>query len=87
MRRTHVLPTSEKTTCVASAPLWVCAGPVAALDEVWRGTRRDVRRLHEKLFYRPLLTAVAKLPAADARIDAALSAEAARETARRAGLP
>ena len=26
------------------------------------GTRMEVRRLHEKLFYRPLLQAVARLP-------------------------
>ncbi len=36
--------------------------PVPALDEAWQGWRREVRRLHEKLFYRPLLTAVAKMP-------------------------
>ena len=30
--------------------------------------RREVRRLHEKLFYRPLLGAVAKLPGAEARL-------------------
>ena len=35
---------------------------MAALDEAWQGWRREVRRLHEKLFYRPLLTAVAKMP-------------------------
>ncbi|GAB3453902.1 bifunctional [glutamine synthetase] adenylyltransferase/[glutamine synthetase]-adenylyl-L-tyrosine phosphorylase [Kineococcus endophyticus] len=79
MRRTHVLPTSEGDLRRLGRSLGLRQDPVSALDEVWRGTRRDVRRLHEKLFYRPLLTAVAKLPAADARIDAQLSAEAARE--------
>ena len=29
--------------------------PVAALDKAWQHHRREVRRLHEKLFYRPLL--------------------------------
>ena len=29
----------------------------AALDDDWQGWRREVRRLHEKLFYRPLLEA------------------------------
>jgi glutamate-ammonia-ligase adenylyltransferase len=32
------------------------------------GYSREVRRLHEKLFYRPLLSAVARLPAAEARL-------------------
>ena len=36
---------------------------------------REVRRLHEKLFYRPLLDAVARL----ARDEARLTPEAARE--------
>ncbi|WP_432541067.1 bifunctional [glutamine synthetase] adenylyltransferase/[glutamine synthetase]-adenylyl-L-tyrosine phosphorylase [Kineococcus sp. SYSU DK002] len=79
MRRTHVLPTAETDLRRLGRSLGLRPDPVKALDEVWRGTRRDVRRLHEKLFYRPLLTAVAKLPAADARLDAQLSTEAARE--------
>ena len=29
---------------------------------MWRMHARQVRRLHEKLFYRPLLDAVARLP-------------------------
>jgi glutamate-ammonia-ligase adenylyltransferase len=32
------------------------------------GYTREVRRLHEKLFYRPLLSAVARLPASEARL-------------------
>ena len=39
------------------------------------GTPREVRRLHEKLFYRPLLAAVARLSGEEAR----LTPEAARE--------
>ena len=34
----------------------------------WQHHRREVRRLHEKLFYRPLLTAVARLPGDEARL-------------------
>ncbi|WP_432513400.1 bifunctional [glutamine synthetase] adenylyltransferase/[glutamine synthetase]-adenylyl-L-tyrosine phosphorylase [Kineococcus sp. SYSU DK001] len=79
LRRTHVLPTAEADLRRLGRSLGLRPDPVQALDEVWRGTRRDVRRLHEKLFYRPLLTAVAKLPAADARLGAQLSTEAARE--------
>jgi len=36
--------------------------PEEAFTEAWSSTARRVRRLHEKLFYRPLLDAVARLP-------------------------
>jgi glutamate-ammonia-ligase adenylyltransferase len=48
--------------------------PEEAFDEAWTKTAQRVRRLHEKLFYRPLLDAVAKLPSGAAR----LTPEAAR---------
>src|SRR5260370_30050575 len=35
---------------------------------MWRLPARQVRRLHEKLFYRPLLDAVARLPSDAARL-------------------
>jgi [glutamine synthetase] adenylyltransferase / [glutamine synthetase]-adenylyl-L-tyrosine phosphorylase len=42
--------------------------PAAAFDDLWRRHARQVRRLHEKLFYRPLLDAVARLPSEAARL-------------------
>jgi glutamate-ammonia-ligase adenylyltransferase len=42
--------------------------PAAAFDEAWRKHAMRVRRLHEKLFYRPLLDAVARLPTEAARL-------------------
>ena len=48
--------------------------PGAQFDELWRRHARQVRRLHEKLVYRPLLDAVARLPSEQAR----LTPEAAR---------
>src|SRR6201996_1791382 len=48
--------------------------PEQAFTDVWAKTAQRVRRLHEKLFYRPLLEAVAKLPTGAAR----LTPEAAR---------
>jgi glutamate-ammonia-ligase adenylyltransferase len=48
--------------------------PAAAFDDLWRRHARQVRRLHEKLFYRPLLDAVARLPTDAVR----LTPEAAR---------
>ncbi len=44
------------------------ADPAAEFDEEWRRHARQVRRLHEKLFYRPLLDAVARLPSEAARL-------------------
>jgi glutamate-ammonia-ligase adenylyltransferase len=42
--------------------------PEAEFTELWRKHARQVRRLHEKLFYRPLLSAVARLPGEVARL-------------------
>src|SRR5215472_11848431 len=50
------------------------ADPAAELTAAWRQHAAEVRRLHEKLFYRPLLDAVARLPSEEAR----LTPEAAR---------
>ncbi len=49
--------------------------PAVTLTGQWRRHASTVRRLHEKLFYRPLLDAVAGLPGAMTR----LTPEAARE--------
>ena len=42
--------------------------PAAGFSEMWRQHALQVRRLHEKLFYRPLLSAVARLPGDAARL-------------------
>jgi glutamate-ammonia-ligase adenylyltransferase len=44
------------------------ADPAAELNAAWRQHAAEVRRLHEKLFYRPLLAAVARLPGDAARL-------------------
>jgi glutamate-ammonia-ligase adenylyltransferase len=60
--------TGRRSTGGAAVP------PEEAFTEAWTRTAQRVRRLHEKLFYRPLLDAVAKLPSGAAR----LTPEAAR---------
>lgn len=75
LRRTHVVPDDEISLRRLGRSLGHMSDPVAELDEQWRHHRREVRRLHEKLFYRPLLGAVAKLPGGEAR----LSLEAAEQ--------
>ncbi|QIK76076.1 bifunctional [glutamine synthetase] adenylyltransferase/[glutamine synthetase]-adenylyl-L-tyrosine phosphorylase [Nocardioides piscis] len=68
LRRTHVVPEDEASLRRLGRSLGFFSEPVAELDKQWRHHRREVRRLHEKLFYRPLLTAVAKLAGGDARL-------------------
>ncbi|MFM7210788.1 MAG: bifunctional [glutamine synthetase] adenylyltransferase/[glutamine synthetase]-adenylyl-L-tyrosine phosphorylase, partial [Actinomycetota bacterium] len=75
LRRTHVVPDDEEDLRRIGRSLGFRADPVAELTEEWRRHAREVRRIHEKLFYRPLLQAVARLDAGDAR----LTPEAARQ--------
>ncbi|QNN54764.1 bifunctional [glutamine synthetase] adenylyltransferase/[glutamine synthetase]-adenylyl-L-tyrosine phosphorylase [Nocardioides mesophilus] len=75
LRRTHVLPTDEVDLRRLGRSMGYHKDPVAELDRQWRRHSQEVRRLHEKLFYRPLLAAVAKLPDGEVR----LSPESARQ--------
>ena len=73
LRRTHVVPPDEPALRRLGRSMGYFKGPVEALDRAWQHHRVEVRRLHEKLFYRPLLSAVAKIPGPEVR----LSSEAA----------
>ncbi|MFC5908025.1 bifunctional [glutamine synthetase] adenylyltransferase/[glutamine synthetase]-adenylyl-L-tyrosine phosphorylase, partial [Streptacidiphilus monticola] len=66
LRRTHLVPTDEAELRRLGRSLGLRTDPVAELTAEWRRHAREVRRLHEKLFYRPLLDAVARLDAAEA---------------------
>ncbi|MEZ0064692.1 glutamate-ammonia-ligase adenylyltransferase [Streptacidiphilus sp. MAP12-20] len=61
LRRTHLVPTAEQDLRRLGRSLGLRADPVAELLAEWKRHGREVRRLHEKLFYRPLLDAVAHL--------------------------
>jgi len=70
LRRTHLLPAADDEAGLARLAR-ACGYRVDAVQTFRReraGYVREVRRLHEKLFYRPLLAAVARLPAAEARL-------------------
>ncbi len=82
LRRTHTLPEDDaalrrlgralrrartRDGAAVSAPP-SRADPAAELMAQWRQHAREARRLHEKLFYRPLLDAVARLPADAVRL-------------------
>ncbi len=68
LRRTQVMPDDPAELRVLGRSLGLGGDPAAELTDQWRRNRREVRRLHEKLFYRPLLTAVAALPGDEARL-------------------
>ena len=74
LRRTHVVPDDEDAMRRLGRSLGYTREPAVDLDKEWRHHRVEVRRLHEKLFYRPLLSAVARIPGEGVR----LSPEAAR---------
>ncbi|HVW81419.1 MAG TPA: bifunctional [glutamine synthetase] adenylyltransferase/[glutamine synthetase]-adenylyl-L-tyrosine phosphorylase [Mycobacteriales bacterium] len=69
LRRTHRLPVDEQ------GQRWLARSmgrsDVAAWQADYDGHVREVRRIHDKLFYRPLLNAVARLPAEGLRLSAA----------------
>lgn len=68
LRRTHVVPDNEEELRALARSMGMRKEPVAELDRQWGQHGKEVRRLHEKLFYRPLLAAVAKLPGEEARL-------------------
>jgi len=68
LRRTHTLPTDPTELRWLARAMGYRADPVAAFAADHASHTREVRRLHEKLFYRPLLGAVARLPAAATRL-------------------
>ncbi len=61
LRRTHLMPRDEDATRVLARATGLASG-AAELTELWLRTKLEVRSLHERLFYRPLLSAVAALP-------------------------
>ena len=72
LRRTHLVPDDP------AGRRWLAramgfrpdarGGAVAVFDSEWALHAREVRRLHEKLFYRPLLNAVARVPGDQLRL-------------------
>lgn len=75
LRRTHEVPADAQALRMLGRSMGMRSDPAAELTDAWQKQRVAVRRLHEKLFYRPLLNAVALLRPGEAR----LSEDAARE--------
>ncbi|MEU0570065.1 bifunctional [glutamine synthetase] adenylyltransferase/[glutamine synthetase]-adenylyl-L-tyrosine phosphorylase [Nonomuraea sp. NPDC005983] len=68
LRRTHVLPSGADDLRRLGRALGMHTDPVGEFTARWRRHAMEARRLHEKLFYRPLLQAVARLPDTEARL-------------------
>ncbi|MBB1252229.1 bifunctional [glutamine synthetase] adenylyltransferase/[glutamine synthetase]-adenylyl-L-tyrosine phosphorylase [Streptomyces alkaliterrae] len=75
LRRTHLMPEDEADLRRLGRSLGFRSEPVTELTRAWKRHTSVVRRLHEKIFYRPLLDAVAQLAPGETR----LSTDAARE--------
>lgn len=81
LRRTHLMPEAHDQAGLRRLARSV---GLATADEVakrWRDSTRAVERLHLRVFYSPLLAAVARLPTDEAR----LTSQAARERLRALG--
>jgi glutamate-ammonia-ligase adenylyltransferase len=78
LRRTHTLPDDPHELLTLARSIGIKSDPVETLLKQWREHAKDVRRIHEKLFYRPLLNAVAGLDASDARLTTAAARDRLR---------
>jgi glutamate-ammonia-ligase adenylyltransferase len=78
LRRTHLMPEDESALRALARSSQGCMVTVRpspqSLNETWQRTRKLVRRLHESIFYRPLLNNAATLRPEDVQ----LTAEAAQ---------
>ncbi|GGG63290.1 glutamate-ammonia-ligase adenylyltransferase [Kocuria dechangensis] len=72
LRRTHLMPKDERELTVIARSVRGAADTARPsadqLLEDWRRIKRDVRGMHERIFYRPLLAALAHLPDTDTRL-------------------
>jgi glutamate-ammonia-ligase adenylyltransferase len=71
LRRTHTVPSDTADLRRIGRGLGMTTDPVGEFTTTWKRHSLEVRRLHEKLFYRPLLQAVARLPETEARLSTA----------------
>ncbi|WP_065570633.1 bifunctional [glutamine synthetase] adenylyltransferase/[glutamine synthetase]-adenylyl-L-tyrosine phosphorylase [Microbacterium oleivorans] len=62
LQRTHLMPTSSDELRVLARATGL-ASDAAGIGAVWERVKLQVREIHIRLFYRPLLSAVAALPA------------------------
>ncbi len=68
LRRSHLVPTDPADLRRLGRALGLVRDPAREVEELWRRHALEVRRIHEKLFYRPLLAAVARLTTDEVRL-------------------
>lgn len=71
MRRTHLFPQDAQLRRVARSIDVTRFSEGSKLTQAWQEVRQRVRGLHEEIYYRPLLPAMAKLSAGVAALDSA----------------
>ncbi|WP_309064349.1 bifunctional [glutamine synthetase] adenylyltransferase/[glutamine synthetase]-adenylyl-L-tyrosine phosphorylase [Microbacterium sp.] len=74
LQRTHLVPRDDDGLRLLARATGL-ADSATGIREVWEGVRREVREQHVRLFYRPLLTAVASLPAEERTLSTAQAGE------------
>lgn len=74
MRRTHLFPTNLALRRVARSIDFERFSNPDELYREWEKVRRQVRSLHEEIYYRPLLPAMARLSAGEAALDSEAAA-------------
>ncbi|WP_282004523.1 bifunctional [glutamine synthetase] adenylyltransferase/[glutamine synthetase]-adenylyl-L-tyrosine phosphorylase [Propioniciclava sinopodophylli] len=79
LRRTHLMPTDELSLRRIARSMGLA--DATALTSAWRASTRRVLRLHQRIFYSPLLEAVARVPSGAVR----LTSEAAETRLRALG--
>lgn len=76
LRRTHTVPDDPEDLRRIARSMGLTSAD--DLEKLWHRHRVEVMRLHEKLFYRPLLEAVAKLPTEGLRLSTAAAEQRLR---------
>ncbi|MDN5726420.1 MAG: bifunctional [glutamine synthetase] adenylyltransferase/[glutamine synthetase]-adenylyl-L-tyrosine phosphorylase [Propionibacteriales bacterium] len=77
LRRTHLLPADEESLRSLGRTLNLdgVGTPDRKLVDTWRSSARRVARLHQRLFYSPVLQAVAQLPTDELRLTTAAASD------------
>lgn len=78
LRRTHLMPERESELRVIARSMGMRRDPATEIQTAFAAEVRQVRQLHQKLFYRPLLNAVARLDSGEARLTLAQAGERLR---------
>ncbi|MDR6970852.1 bifunctional [glutamine synthetase] adenylyltransferase/[glutamine synthetase]-adenylyl-L-tyrosine phosphorylase [Leifsonia shinshuensis] len=85
LTRTHLMPRDEADVRILARATGL-APNADQLLVTWNAIKHRVRGLHERLFYRPLLSAVAATPADDARLAGGAGLTSAQAEARLAAI-